>query len=480
MRLHLLPVSAPAAELRQRAWQRAADLSKEPHCPWALERFKISVALTEGGSRGLPDWRRRRMCLAAGLQATVAGLMALSLWVLHVARHQAGTRQASLKRGVPRVIALHAEDTTRTRHVLQALAASDRPIAGMVLLGRVRLSPQQVRAMWSETSCKAIPYDLPLVLPMSPGACLRALANLPREMARGILTAAAEPFLLPLREEVAIAFRVMLGLSATQWWRQNGMGQEVLFGHTGTADTTLFECAIQHGGARTIHLVHGQATGPNFCGFSDVALFRSRCDANAYRALGCYGKCDIQPTAKPDTQRGTSGLLLLSNLAHPMNAGFRKTGLRDELNLLNLVADVARSLGQVASPLLWKPHPVIATLPIEAQTELRITAKALGFIELGADEIIESVGASCRWVVSSPSTVGLDLLQEGVLCVVLDPQCTLLDTAIQCLSVAATDGAELEKILLSLNSSKEYSRRFIAAWNLIDPARPLDLNLSIK
>lgn len=478
MQVCLPPVSPSAAERRQRAWSRAADLGRAPRCCWSLERFKISVAIREGGSDALPDRSGCGIRLIAGLHTAIAGLLALCLLILHVARHRAGMGQVSLTRDALRVIALHAEDTTRTRHVLQALGTGDRPVAGIILLGRVRLSSPQVRALWPGSSGKTTLHDLPLVIPMSPVACLGALADLPRQMVRGIRTATVEPFVLPFREEVAIAFRLMLGLIAARWWRRSGSGQEILFGHTGTADTALLEHAMQRSGARTVHLIHGQATGPNFLAFSDAALFRSHHDAEAYRALGCYGRCDIQPAARPDRRCGPSGLLLLSNLAHPMNAGFREAGIADEVGLLRRVANVARALGPDAAPLLWKPHPVVAKLPAETQAELRSAAKAFGFVELDTDSQIEPVAAGSRWVVSSPSTVALDLLQAGVLCVLLDPQGTLLDTALRCLPVADSDGPELKELLLSLSGTGDYSRQFLGAWEATGPARPLDLALS--
>lgn len=449
---------------------------------WRLEWIKAALVLADEQLTPLPAPGMRQVVLRASLCGLGALAAGTALFMLYVLRRRAGAGQPSLPASAARLASLHGEWSSRTRHLLSALDVAEPPVEAILLLGRLNSRPEEVAALWSKARPGCVAAALPLIEPMSPRAVGAALCDLPGLLRCGLAEASQAPLTLGFREQTAIAFRVLLGAVAARWWARQAAGipHEVIFANTGTADTTLLERAIQRTGGRTVHAVHGQATGPNFAGISDLALFRCRHDATTYETLGCYRACAVQPALEPRPRRGKTGLLLLSNLAHPMNAGFRETGIKDEMNLLNLVADVARSLGPIATPLLWKPHPVITKLPIETQTELRSTAKALGFVELGADSKIELVAASCHWVVSSPSTVTLDLLQAGVLCVILDPQGTLLDTAIQFLPIADTEGPELEKVLLSLSRFEEYSQKFGGAWNSIEPARPLDLNSAIK
>jgi len=460
---------------RARSWHWAAELCRQPRCVWQLERSKLFVAQAEGAPFLLPECPMGRPSLKAGLQAVLSVLIALCLWAGYVIRRRAGHGQTALGRDAKRVIALLGEVATRTRHLLQAMSSNAIPVSAVILLGRLQVSRQKVLDLWAGHVDWAIPPGLPLLQPMSPRACMMVLHDLPRLMARGIATAARAQTRIGIREEVAIAFRVLLGTTAARWWERHGTDCEVLFGHTGTADTTLLENAIRRSGGRTVHLVHGQAIGPNFLGFSDLALFRSRYDAEAYARLGCYGRCDIQIAAPPEPRRGSSGVLLLSNLAHPMNAGFRRRGLHDELALLEVTAAAARGMGRVAEPLTWKPHPSLATLSEDVQAELRGRAREMGFVELPAGTPVDKAATQCRWVVTSPSTVALDLLQAGILAILLDPQCTALDTAVAALPIATATPEGLRTRLCEIDRDDRYASLFRTTFDRIGPARALDL-----
>jgi hypothetical protein len=315
---------------------------------------------------------------------------------------------------------------------------------------------------------------------MSPKAALQTLIDAPGVVCEGLRHGSCAAGAVGLRDEVATAFRVFLGVTAAHWWEQDGAACEVVFGVTGTADTTLLEQAIKRSGGRTVHAVHGQATGPNFAGISDLALFRSQHDAKAYMHLGSYGACGVQRASFSGAKRGSNGLLLLSNLAHPMNSGFQRFGLRDEESLLAAVGSAARTLGASAQPLLWKPHPVIEFLPTETREALRRTAKSYGFEEFSPDEKVESVAGACRWIVTSPSTVALDLLQAGYLCIVVDPQGSVLDTALSGLPRVPCDPDELAVLCCDFDSPDSYTRAWAAAIEIIGPARALDLRAPLE
>lgn len=447
---------------------------------WRLEKFKKIASIAEDAQAPLPNTLIGKLSLTSYFRAMAAIALSIFFLLLYIFRHRAGFGQGRLPRAATRMLALHGEVSTRTTHILRAVNEVELSQSAIIIIGRSRYGPKKVAKIWEKKLSYIQPGLLPVYLPMSPMSCFAAFAKLPGVISEGLSLLCRGTIKMSLRDEMAIAFRVFLGVISEKWWAQQSVSCEVIFGITGTADSALLERAIKRSGGRSVHAVHGQATGPNFLGFSDLALFRSRHDARAYAELGVYGVCSVQEALPVDARRGSAGLLLLSNLAHPMNPGFQRFGLRDEIALLNAVGEAARMLGPRAHPLRWKPHPAIDALPIEAQDELRTTAKALGFVELGVDADIEQVATSCLWVVSSPSTVALDLLQAGVLSVLLDPQGSLLDTAIRCLPVAPADGAELKKTLLSLIENKEYSKQFIASWKLIGPARPLDLKHALQ
>lgn len=465
---------------RARSWEWAAALGGPDLSVWRLERFKTVMARADEGRLVLPKADLGRVSPLAWLQALLAMLIALVMCLGYLLRHRVGAGQARLPAEVSQIAALHGEVSTRTRHVLGALAGAEQPVQAIVLLGRVPHAPTRIAALWSEAVPECSLRDMQILLPMSPGAALRAVGDLPGLVCEKLRHAARATILVGLRDEVAMAFRVFSGAVAARWWAQHGNECEVIFGITGTGDTTLLERAIQRAGGRCVHAVHGQATGPNFLGVSDLALFRSRHDARAYARLGTYGACSVQEAPPPEARRGAAGILLLSNLAHPMNPEFQRFGLRDETALLEVVGKAAQMLGVSAQPLRWKPHPVVAELSADNRDALRACAARHGFEELPPDCPVERVAQDSRWVVTSPSTVALDLLCAGCLSIVLDPQGSVLDTALVGLPRARCDAQALAALCRDLDPQDSHARACAAAVEVIGPARALDLRVRLE
>jgi hypothetical protein len=158
-----------------------------------------------------------------------------------------------------------------------------------------------------------------------------------------------------------------------------------------------------------------------------------------------------------------------------MNPDFRRHGPTHELSVLAAVSGAASKLGSAALPLLWKPHPVISDLPAQQAEALRAQAAAMGFRELPSGASAAEVAGKSLWVVATPSTVALDLLQTGVLSVMIDPRSTLLDSALAILPRSACSVEELAHVLASLRDPSAYATHANAAFNEIGPARPLEL-----
>lgn len=454
---------------RTRAWDWTRAVAADGNI-WRLEALRALLERAEGQPGSMPQFDKPpagavRSQLAFTLGA-LAGLLLLALWLL---RPRGPGR---LPPGARRVVALHGELSTRTRHVLSALPEADPPVEAIVLLGRLRLDAPRIERLWLDAGLGPVP----LAVPVSPRAALAALADLPRLWHAGWRAARQGPGPLRVATWVSIGFRVWHGAVMARWWAAQAVpaGCEVVLGISGTADTTLLERAIRAGGGRSVHAVHGQSVGPNFLGFSDLALFRSRHDATAMAGCGNYGRSDIQPAAPVAPRRGGSGLLVLTNLAHPMNPDFRRHGPVDELAVLEAAAGAARLLGGAAEPLIWKPHPVIARLPPAQTAALRTRAAALGWTEVPPDASAVAAGAVACWVICTPSTAALDLLQAGILCVMVDPRGTLLDTAPSLLPVAPCTAEGLAAVLEALRDPAAHSAHFSAAWDAVGPARPLD------
>lgn len=464
---------------RARAWEWIVKGFKPGASVWRLEWIKAAVSLAEDRLDFLPSPSEKNKPVVSSCRIALGIVLGCIIAVVYILRQRCGAKQGKLSHDTTRFAAIHAEWSTRTRHLLTAIDSAESSVGAVILMGRMQRSPAQTVDLWeSKQGRGSRAASLPLILPMSPRACLAALSDLPALIREGGRSSQYMPLPLPLREQIAITFRVVLGAVAARWWQEIGAAEsEVFFAITGTADTTLLERAIHQKGGRTVHVLHGQATGPNFVGISNLALFRSKYDAEAYSRIGCYCRCDVQPAPLPNTQRGKTGLLLLSNLAHPMNPDFRRQPLQDEFALLTCAANAARQLGLAACPLMWKPHPVIAELPKEMQAKLRTAARKEGFIELPSDTDPVSAAAACRWVLTSPSTVAIDLLQAGYLSVVLDPQGSVLDTALTGLPQSPVEPEPLVELLEKLNGHDAYASAFADAFDVIGPARLFDLKL---
>lgn len=484
-----LPDEPLRAQLRRRdrasAWAWARTLGGRDLSVWRLEFVKALVAKAEERPGFLANfaadatvsttsasswWRRARL-----LVASAAAFASLCIWMLRY-----GRGRSSMPKSPRRLVALHGEWATRTRHLLAAMEHADPPVDAIVLVGRLRHEPEAIRDLWLAYGAKAAKSQ-PMIVPVDFGAFFRALPDMVRLTREGV--GEASRFHPPTSwvDLIAIAFRVLLGTVYVRWWERHAPAGrcEVVFGHTGTAETTLLERQMQNSGGFTIHAVHGQAIGPNFVGVSDLALFRSRYDAKVYGMLRCYGDCSVQPARMTAARRGENGLLLLTNLVHPMNADFRATGPADEIRLLECAATVAERIGALAQPRLWKPHPAIAGVPESSANKVRQAAERLGFREIGNDGASDLASTS-RFVICSPSTVALDLLNSGILAVVADPQGTITDSALSKLPVVRSTPEDMAQALWTLDDAGGYERTLAEAYAEIGPARELDLTTSLE
>jgi len=470
---------------REKAWRWASTICDGETSVWRMELVKTLVVKAEeqpGCLENLPlETGMKRLSLAAWwrgakmVSAAIAAFACLCAWMLKF-----GCNDKPKFAAPKRLAALHGEWSTRTRHLLRAVEHAEPPLDAIILVGRLKTGPKRVRKLWRDNGADRA-ADLPMIVPVSFAAFVGVLPGIVRMVGQGTKEAVRFHPPVSFAEYSAIAFRVMLGSVNAYWWEMNASTEscEVWFGQTGAAETTLLERRLQRSGAFTVHAVHGQAVGPNFLGISNLALFRSVHDANAYAEAGCYRRCAIQPAGHLSPKiRGEEGVLLLTNLVHPINASFRVKGPVDEIQLLNCVAAVADRLGETAQPRLWKPHPAIERVSPCSAAKVRHVASELGFSEL--DDLEAKTAANrCRYVVCTPSTVALDLLVSGILCVVADPQGTITDTALSSLPVTTAIPDEMAHLLLHLDNDDEYELAWQSAFLTVGPARELDLTTQL-
>lgn len=384
------------------AWELARRLDRDSS-PWELEWMKACL-----------DDRAEIRGGVGGIRHAIA--VAVAVLVLLKTLLQWGGRSRSIAPNAKLVVAVHGEWSNRTRHLLSRVGHDLQP-AAIVMLGRPEGSLEALGTTWLERTGSPMP---PVHAPLSWAAARAAAGRLSSLLAEGWREARSARCRPPLREHAALVFRVLLGAIEAEWWRQNGVRDAcVIFGHTGTADTHQLERQMQSQGCRTVHSVHGLCEGPNFVGFSTVAFFRSGADARLYGPLGQYGACAAPAAAWTEPLTGEAGLLLFTNLAHPMRAGYRERGIADEIAVLEAVSRGAQLHGQGTTPMRWKPHPTIDGLPKAEQQRLRSTARELGFDEITDWQAVDLAARAARWVLTTPSSMAVELLGLGRLPIVI-------------------------------------------------------------
>ena len=499
-------VSQAAGRGRADAWARARELSRSSS-PWELEFFKATLGEPEvliGMShlladseqagepvplgqarrtgyfdkrtqdfllvrRGLRSGRRTVFCLRDRVSYLAGSIIAFLTLFIYLVRARGGGGMARVPKEGSQLLAVHAEWTNRTRHVLEAVGQALTPRA-IIILGRPRKDIDRAVSDWTQRLGHPLPQ---VIVPASIGAALSAFPEMLRLFTRGFSLVGQQPFLPGFREMSAIVFRVMLGAVMRRWWLDCGFrGGEVIYGHTGTADTTMLESAQQEYGTRTVHIVHGLSTGPNFIGFSDSAWFRCGYDADLYASLRHYGRCDSIGAEKPEMQRGKGGLVLLTNYAHPMNPGYRTRGIGDELRILRDVAGAVAASGLSVAPMRWKPHPAIYSLPRKHQERLRSAAASLGFEEIDPTVTIGKLGKEARWLLTTPSTVVADLLQAGTLAIVLDWQESSpgADALMQQFPSRVMHADEIVALMTRVDEDTACGVLYDSAWEILRPA----------
>lgn len=459
----------------QKSWDLMSRVNWDDFPVWDIEALKAVFDYYSKSEDLIPDEIfQKKVSLFNFIKYSLAFVLSFFLWLAYSFRCCFGFLNPSLDRCL-RLAAIHPEWSTRTRHILSFVNMDDTGFDGVLVIGRCFLSRKKIADVMRLNGFRKDTPPFPIIFPLSFRSFFKTLLVSKSLFCTGVLSLGRISSPLPLRVQVGIIFRVFLGDMSKRWWLHSSPKTKcsVYFGHTGTADTTLLEYAIQKMGGRSIHLVHGQSVGPNFAGCSDLAIFRSQHDCDLYRKLGCYDLCIVNRAGMPQVIRGDNDILLLSNLAHPMNAGYLRNGIEDEIRVLHFVSEIASSLDFQFNKLLWKPHPVLSQLPKVEQSYLRDSAARLGFEEISFDADVLKVSLQCKWVFSTPSTVAIDLLCQGVLPLVVDVQGI---NSVGSLSLFPDPGQTSEQVcsfLQDFDDFSMYTGLYQGTFKSVGPARPV-------
>lgn len=422
-----------------------------------LWRLELAKARQDAG-QGAPEAAPGGYWLAAAI-----GLLGLAKTLLT----PGGGR---LPPGAPLLAVVHREDTNRTRHVVDRLAA-EAPGTPVLLVGRPHEPLSVTRSLFASRGL----VDAPLVRPYDLGAALAATPAILRRLAEGASAFGQAAWLPPRSKQAAIVFRVALGEVKAAWIRarradRSLVARGVILGHTGVADVHLLERALQQAGARTLHWVHGRSEGLNMHGGSDVGLFQCLSDARWHEALGGYGEVAALPAEAPVHRAGGRGWVVLSNLVHPMTPAYRERGIEPEVELLARIAEAADKAGLARRDILWKPHPIIDGMLAHEKPALLERAQALGVTPWPhpAQAGLAPAGDAAM-VVVTPSTTAVDVLKMGRVPVLFDPPASDPMDLMSQFPLQARDADGLLAALARIDDAA----LFAETWSRVGPGRPV-------
>lgn len=433
---------------------------------WRLEMSKACLGDAAEGSRA--RW------LPCRLEFIAAAGAAACIWIFTLIR---SLHESSHIRGqTGNLVAVYGEWANRTRHILIALAEGGASMP-ILIVGRRKQSLRAIAACFEREAGLSRPqllrpYDLR-------SAALSAPAALKR-IAAGMKLLNHLPGRPPFREQVAMLFRMFQGSASAAWWRRQKLSTDaVIFGHTGLADTTLLELAQQSTGAKTLHWAHGLSKGINFTGLSSVGLFQCGHDANWHARLGGYGQCRHVPLEPPAYCAGSDGWLVYSNLIHPMNRSFQRSGARDELALLERVASLADRFGLQRGEITWNFHPEFRHVDAAIQAQVLQAVTRLGIQVWDMARPMRDA-RGFRVVMTTPSTIATDMLRLGILPVIVECSAPAEHVALSQFPLRADDDRSLADAIGRYDRPEEIVALYRQAWLAVGPGAQPDMRMVLE
>ncbi|MCB2085758.1 MAG: hypothetical protein H6920_03020 [Sphingomonadaceae bacterium] len=410
------------------------------------------------------------------LAQIAASMIALVTLVTLVLRH-GGTSPTKARLVLAQgetVFATHGEDSTRTRHLRDALARYDAHAKPILIPGRPTAALGEAAHRFDPVgSIAGAHYIRPLSLATTLASLPRAVALL----ASGIGETSRYAAPLGFRDRLAIAFRMALGAAHARWWCNATGGLQIrhaLFAHTGTGDLSQLEQAMQHTGTRTVHLVHGTNIGWAFAGLSDVAVFPSGADARLGARLPAYGTCTHLPLKRPEVSPGNGDWALLTSYTHLQHPAFATTGSQPDCELVRWVSRAADRLGQDPARIFWRPHPQIELVPAAERERLEATVAQAGFTRW-PDTLPYAALGEFSAAVTTPSTVLTDGLRLGQPMIVASLTPLQHDLLYADHPLLVEDEARLHDAIVRVLDPKRRAQAFSGAWAAMEPGDHLQL-----
>ena len=382
--------------------------------PVEISRFVVETALERAGASVAGAATRGLSLRLQSIAATFAAIAYLALSVLRSLRWpKLGHQHAET------VVALHIEAANRTRHVRKALAGRDPALTQVIFVGRFHLDRSGAEAILAEAGWRhgfALAWDWRAVL-----AGLTEGLRLGRRAAPAIRAAGYRPTFAQL---TAMKVRIFLGTASAWRWRcRVRAARTVVFGHVGRADTILLEAAMQQGGAKTVHWMHGVSVGRAYQGVSDLCATLCAHDSAWHDEILSYSRNVHFALPKPAFRMGDRrGWAVLTNMTHYGYTYFPSVGPAHELKLVDIVAELARREGIDPASVTWKPHPVFYQRDPLVREMVTRKLETVDFHLWPEESMPFERSASYEALIVTPSGVALDMLKAGRLPVLAEFQ----------------------------------------------------------
>lgn len=452
--------------------QQALDLRNV----WTMELFKQWVFAPDAAQRGL---RAAALEGAARIQLycrfMLASLAVLGRVLMCLGR--VWRLPGTLSAGVPVVFAIHAEDSTRSRHMLPLLSEKQSLPVQVILLGAPsRQAHARMRALLSLAGQNSITC----IYPWTTKGILRQIQKAPEELRAGLRNLTDFCHQTGWQPRVidcsGIIYRRFAGNVMADWWQQQNSNADLaVFGHTGTADTCLLEAAMQQSGLKTMHVLHGVTAGYNFWAKSSIALCTSKYEAGLTARLGGYAKAVHIPSIQPAIVSRTRRILIASNYLHPQNPSYQKHGVRDEITFIRNVLDACNRLNIGSQDICWKAHPVFDRIPAAQQRKILDFLAEQGIAVQPARQAISQVIGDCM-VISTLSTAAFDILRTGTVPILYlaQPADDALFHAAWLPGLKVRTSDQIVAALELLMDDPQHALLFQQTWDALGPGAPPD------
>ena len=381
--------------------------------------------------------------------------------------------------GYDAAYAFHAENSNRTKHLRDALARSEYRSPVLLVLGRPRTSIKEALAAIDPEHTIADPIAL---RPASIPALVRAIPTIAAQIRQGIEAMATVPCRPPFSVLTAMCFRMSLGQVCAQWWQSvapMASLKHVLFAHTGTAEASGLELALQRSDVHTVHVMHGSNTGWPFAGLSNTAFAQSKADAEMARSLPAYGRVMTMQSVRPPLALPPSDepqrWALLTSYSHLQHPAYRRGGSEADRLVIEWVAEAAAGRGVSPENVLWRPHPHIKSIDSAERDLLEQAASQAGFTRWPAELPYGSM-ALMDLVVTTPSTVMIDALRMGQPPIVLNVASLDEEGTYARYPLLVEDRRMLEQAIDMIADATRKDGVYTQCWDAVGPGGPLKLD----